>query len=44
MARLDSKFFLRDTVLCVAGVGLVSLTGDLTVNPGDGLTLISAVF
>ena len=31
-------------VLCVAGVGLVSLTGDLTVNPGDGLTLISAVF
>ncbi len=30
--------------LCVAGVGLVSLTGDLTVNPGDGLTLISAVF
>ena len=31
-------------VLCVAGVGLVSLTGHLTVNPGDGLTLISAVF
>ena len=31
-------------VLCVAGVGLVSLTGDLTVNPGDGLTLVSAVF
>ena len=30
--------------LCVAGVGLVSLTGDLTVNPGDGLTLVSAVF
>lgn len=31
-------------VLCVAGVGLVSLTGDLTVNLGDGLTLVSAVF
>lgn len=31
-------------VLCVAGVGLVSLTGELTVNPGDGLTLVSAVF
>lgn len=31
-------------VLCVAGVGLVSLSGDLTVNPGDGLTLICAVF
>ena len=31
-------------VLCVTGVGLVSLTGDLTVNPGDGLTLICAVF
>ena len=31
-------------VLCVAGVGLVGLTGDLTVNPGDGLTLLCAVF
>ena len=31
-------------VLCVAGVGMVSLSGDLTVNPGDGLTLICAVF
>lgn len=31
-------------VLCVAGVGLVSLTGNLTVDPGDGLTLVSAVF
>ena len=31
-------------VLCVAGVGLVSLTGDLTVGPGDGLTLVCAIF
>ena len=31
-------------VLCVAGVGFVSLTGDLSVNPGDGLTLLCAVF
>lgn len=31
-------------VLCVAGVGFVSLTGDLSINPGDGLTLLCAVF
>ena len=31
-------------VLCVAGVGLVSLTGDLTVTTGDALTLVCAVF
>lgn len=31
-------------LLCVTGVGLVSLTGDLTVNPGDALTLLCAVF
>ncbi len=30
--------------LCVAGVGLVSLNGDLTVTAGDGLTLLCAVF
>lgn len=38
------KYNVLAAVLCVAGVGLVSLTGDLTVNPGDGLTLVCAVF
>lgn len=31
-------------LLCIAGVGLVSLSGDLTVNLGDALTLLCAVF
>lgn len=38
------RYNVAAAVLCVAGVGLVSLTGDLTVDPGDGLTLVSAVF
>ena len=38
------RYNVLAAVLCVAGVGLVSLTGDLSVNPGDGLTLICAVF
>lgn len=38
------RYNVLAAVLCVAGVGLVSLTGDLTVNTGDGLTLICAVF
>lgn len=31
-------------LLCVTGVGLVSLSGDLSVTWGDGLTLVSAFF
>ncbi|MDO4502734.1 MAG: DMT family transporter, partial [Coriobacteriia bacterium] len=31
-------------LLCLVGVGLVSLSGDLTVNIGDALTLLCAVF
>ena len=38
------RYNVAAAVLCVAGVGLASLTGDLTVNPGDGLTLLCAVF
>ena len=38
------RYHLLAAALCVTGVGLVSLSGDLTVNPGDGLTLVSAVF
>lgn len=38
------RYNVAAAVLCVAGVGLVSLSGDLTVNLGDALTLICAVF
>lgn len=38
------RYNVLAAVLCVAGVGLVSLTGDLSVNTGDGLTLLCAVF
>ena len=38
------RYNVLAAVLCVTGVGFVSLTGDLTVSPGDGLTLICAVF
>ncbi len=31
-------------VLCVAGIGLVSLSGDLSMRMGDALTLCAAVF
>lgn len=31
-------------VMCVAGIGFVSLTGDLTIAPGDGLTLLGGLF
>ena len=31
-------------VMCLAGIGLVSLEGDLTMNRGDALTLVGGVF
>ncbi len=38
------RYNVTAAVLCVAGVGLVSLTGELSVNPGDALTLVCAIF
>ena len=38
------KYNILAAVLCVAGVGLVSLNGDLSINIGDLLTLLCAVF
>ena len=38
------KYNLLAAVLCVAGVGLVSLNGDLSIDVGDLLTLLCAVF
>ncbi len=31
-------------VLCIAGIGLISLSGDLSVGTGEALTLLSGVF
>ena len=38
------RYNILAAVLCVAGVGLVSLNGDLTITIGDLLTLVSALF
>ena len=38
------RYNLLAAVLCVGGVGLVSLNGDLSINTGDLLTLLCAVF
>ena len=38
------RYNLTAAALCVTGVGLVSLSGDLTVTAGDALTLLCAVF
>lgn len=42
--RRPDRFNIAAAVLCVSGVGLVSLNGDLSVTWGDGLTLLCAVF
>ena len=44
MQRRPDRWNILAAVLCVTGVGLVSLNGDLTVNLGDVLTLIAAGF
>ena len=44
MGRRPDRYNLLAAVLCVTGVGLVSLNGDLTVNLGDALTLVAACF
>ena len=38
------RYNIAAALLCVTGVGLVSLTGELTVNTGDLLTLCCALF
>lgn len=38
------RYNIAAALLCVTGVGLVSLTDDLTINTGDLLTLVGAVF
>lgn len=42
--RRPDRYNITAALLCVAGVGLVSLNGDMSVNAGDALTLLCAVF
>lgn len=42
--RRPDKFNIAAAVLCVLGVGLVSLNEQLSINLGDLLTLVCAVF
>ena len=42
--RRPDQYNLLAAFLCITGVGLVSLSGDLTVTWGDGLSLFSALF
>ena len=42
--RRPDRYNVLAALMCVAGVGLVSLTGDLRITWGDGLTLCCAVF
>lgn len=44
MGQKPDRYNLLAAVLCVAGVGLVSLNGDFTIAAGDALTLVGAVF
>ena len=45
IARIKPDFYnLLAAVMCVAGVGFVSLNGDLSINVGDLLTLLCAFF
>ena len=44
MKRRPDRYNIAAALLCVSGVGLVSLNGDLSVNIGDALTLICAFF
>ena len=40
----QDRYNLLAAVLCVCGVGLVSLSGDLSVNQGHALTVLCAIF
>ena len=42
--KKPDRFNILAAVLCVTGVGFVSLNGDLSVNLGDLLTLVAAGF
>ena len=43
-AKKPNKFNIIAGVVCLAGIGCVSLNGDLSVNRGDALTVFSGIF
>lgn len=44
MKKRPDRYNIIAAVLCVTGVGLLSLDGELSFNAGDALTLVCAVF
>ena len=44
MGKRPDRYNILAAVLCVAGVGLVSLNGSFSINPGDALTLVGSFF
>ncbi len=44
MGKRPDRYNISAAVLCVAGVGLVSLNGGFSIGVGDTLTLLGAVF
>ena len=42
--RRPDRYNIIAALLCVSGVGLISLTGQLTIQSGDLLTLVAAFF
>lgn len=44
MGRKPDRYNILAALLCVAGVGLVSITGEFTIGLGDSLTLVGAFF
>lgn len=44
MGKKPDVYNILAAVLCVTGVGLVSLNEGVSITPGDGLTLVGAVF
>lgn len=44
MGKRPDCYNILAAVLCVAGVGFVSITGDFAIGLGDALTLLGAVF
>lgn len=44
MKQRPDRYNIAAALMCVTGVGLVSLNGDLSINMGDLLTLVSAFF
>ena len=44
MGRRPDRYHILSALLCVAGVALVSVSGEFTIGLGDSLTLVGAFF